>query len=286
MSCIYKYKGKDYTKEEFYSLVSNSNFIQQEQTHILGSKQDIEGFKKFVEQPINKEIKPVTFKTGKGSVYTYLPDGRVERFKTVEGKKYPAQDLIVFVKFKDSEQEQNFLEGVQDRERSGTKVYVIDKQGNKYSKNSDIKGKEVFLALVETKTNKVIDTVATKQEPTIGYNTYDESRYVENGEPMRSMHIGNKVTEISNQSTEIKPKIDSSKKIENLKRGDIINFQQQEFLVERVKNEGIDVRDVNTGDVDFISTEDYINETQEQPIIEETKEELPGLDNLPDPQCK
>ena len=72
-----------------------------------------------------------------------------------------------------------------------------------------------------------------------------------------------------NQSTEIKPKIDSSKKIENLKRGDIINFQQQEFLVERVKNEGIDVRDVNTGDVDFISTEDYINETQEQSIVEE-----------------
>lgn len=26
--------------------------------------------------------------------------------------------------------------------------------------------------------------------------------------------------------------------------------------------------------------------TQEQPIVEETKEELPGLDNLPDPQCK
>jgi len=74
---------------------------------------------------------------------------------------------------------------------------------------------------------------------------------------------------ILNPPTEIKPKIDSSKKIESLKRGDIINFQQQEFLVERVKNEGIDVRDVNTGDVDFISTEDYINETQEQPIVEE-----------------
>jgi hypothetical protein len=72
-----------------------------------------------------------------------------------------------------------------------------------------------------------------------------------------------------NQSTEIKPKIDSSKKIESLKRGDIINFQQQEFLVERVRNEGIDVRDVNTGDVDFISIEDYIDETQEQSIVEE-----------------
>ena len=29
-NCIYKYKGKDYTKEEFYSLISNPNFIQQE----------------------------------------------------------------------------------------------------------------------------------------------------------------------------------------------------------------------------------------------------------------
>lgn len=49
-NCIYKYKGKDYTKEEFYSLVSNSNFIQQEQTHILGSKEDIRGFKQFLKK--------------------------------------------------------------------------------------------------------------------------------------------------------------------------------------------------------------------------------------------
>ena len=34
MSCIYKYKGKDYTKDEFYSLVSNPSFIQQEQEKI------------------------------------------------------------------------------------------------------------------------------------------------------------------------------------------------------------------------------------------------------------
>jgi hypothetical protein len=74
---------------------------------------------------------------------------------------------------------------------------------------------------------------------------------------------------VINQPTEIKPNIDSSKKIEDLKRGDIINFQQQEFVIERIRNEGIDVRDINTGDVDFISTEDYINETQEQPIVEE-----------------
>jgi hypothetical protein len=88
-----------------------------------------------------------------------------------------------------------------------------------------------------------------------------------------------------NQPTEIKPKIDSSKKIENLKRGDIINFQQQEFLVERVKNEGIDVRDVNTGDVDFISTEDYINETQEQPIVEENNQKITKEDTDKLPPC-
>jgi hypothetical protein len=34
--------------------------FEPEQIHILGSKQDIEGFKKFVEQPINKEIKKIT----------------------------------------------------------------------------------------------------------------------------------------------------------------------------------------------------------------------------------
>ena len=96
--------------------------------------------------------------------------------------------------------------------------------------------------------------------------------YKELGEPSHATaldYLINKYNWNKNQPTEIKPKIDSSKKIENLKRGDIINFQQQEFLVERVRNEGIDVRDVNTGDVDFISIEDYIDETQEQSIVEE-----------------
>lgn len=157
----------------------------------------------------------ITFKTGKGSVYTYLPDGKIQRFKTVENKQYEPQDLIVFVKFKNFGQEQNFLAGVQDRKRSGTKVYVIDKQGNTYSKNADIKDKDVALALVDTKTNKVIDIVETKKEPTIGYSTYDERRYVENGEPMRSMHIGNKVTEISNNNS-VDSEIDTSKKIQAL----------------------------------------------------------------------
>ena len=125
--------------------------------------------------------------------------------------------------------------------------------------------------------------LSKRLKDSFGYNNLN---FTENSTQEKILEI--ETTQETEQpiNKEIKPNIDSSKKIENLKRGDIINFQQQEFLVERVKNEGIDVRDVNTGDVDFISTEDYINETQEQPITEETKEELPGLDNLPDPQCK
>jgi hypothetical protein len=52
---FYKEKGYD-------SLLGSDEYVvfEPEQIHILGSKQDIEGFKKFVEQPINKEIKKIT----------------------------------------------------------------------------------------------------------------------------------------------------------------------------------------------------------------------------------
>ena len=49
MSCIYKYKGKDYTKEEFYSLVGNSNFIQQEQARKFAELQERLNNKEFLE---------------------------------------------------------------------------------------------------------------------------------------------------------------------------------------------------------------------------------------------
>jgi hypothetical protein len=137
-----------------------------------------------------------SFETAMGSVYTVLPDGRTQRFKTAIGKQSEPNDLIVFVKFTDDAQEQRFLRGVHD-DNSGTKVYVIDNQGTKYSKNSDIRGKDVKFALVNPETGVVLETVETKQEPTVGYNTYDERRFTENGDQYRSKHIGNKVTKIN-----------------------------------------------------------------------------------------
>jgi len=136
-----------------------------------------------------------TFKTAKGSVYTYLPDGRTQRFKTATKEQSEPQDLMVFVKFKDSEQEQDFLEGIQRSERFGTKVYLIDQQGNKYDTNEQAAGKDVRLALV--KDGKVIDTVETSTTPKVGYNTFDQRRFKKDGENYRESHLGNKVTEIN-----------------------------------------------------------------------------------------
>ena len=61
-----------------YSDTENSTYVvkEPEQIHILGSKQDIEGFKKFVSKPIEKEITP-PIPGGKNKL---LSDADIERF--------------------------------------------------------------------------------------------------------------------------------------------------------------------------------------------------------------
>jgi hypothetical protein len=38
-----------------------------------------------------------TIETAKGSTYRYLPSGKTQRFKKVEGKEYEPQDILTFV---------------------------------------------------------------------------------------------------------------------------------------------------------------------------------------------
>ena len=178
------------TSEEIYSKLGNKT---QSENVIID---DVAGRKPATGSNI------ISFETSMGSIYTVLPDGRTQRFKTVTGEQSEPNDLIVFVKFKDDTQEQRFLRGVQD-DNSGTKVYVIDKEGNKYSKSSDIKDKDVKFVLIDEKTNEVLEIVETKQEPTIGYNVYDERRFTKDGEQYRAKHIGNKVTKINKSSKSI-----------------------------------------------------------------------------------
>lgn len=160
--------------------------------------------------PAAAPLAGTTFKTAKGSVYTYLPDGRTQRFKTATNEQNEPQDLTVFVKFKDAEQEQDFLEGIQRSERFGTKVYLIDQQGNKYDTNEQAAGKDVRLVLV--KDGKVIDTVETSLTPQIGYNTFDQRRFKKDGENYREAHLGNKVTEI-NPASETTPNQSNAQQI-------------------------------------------------------------------------
>lgn len=205
-------EAKDYFADPIAYYEGKIKFYEEETNPTEDDKASLEYFKKMLEAQKATEVKTEdtqgglngieSFETSQGSVYTVLPDGRTQRFKTATGEQNEPQDLTVFVKFKDAQQEQDFLNGAQNQ-KSGTKVYVIDEQGNRYSKNSDIKGKDVKLALVDEKTGEVLQIVETKQEPTEGYNTYDERRFTEDGQEYREKHIGNKVSKITTK--EIKP---------------------------------------------------------------------------------
>jgi hypothetical protein len=146
------------------------------------------------EEGVGQEVE--SFETAQGSVYTVLPDGRTQRFKTATQEQNEPQDLIVFAKFENPQQEQDFL-SAQNRE-DGQKLYVVDSEGNVYNKNEEIKGKDVRLAII--KDGKVVQTVETSLTPKIGYNTFDQRRYEENGEKFRSTHLGNKVTKINTKT--------------------------------------------------------------------------------------
>ena len=220
MACIPVYKGKRFpSTEKLLQYLSTEEGIM---AHLADGKDTeflkaIEGAVSAAEKAAAPAVAPLagtTFKTAKGSVYTYLPDGRTQRFKTATNEQNEPQDLTVFVKFKDAEQEQDFLEGIQRSERFGTKVYLIDQQGNKYDTNEQAAGKDVRLVLV--KDGKVIDTVETSLTPQIGYNTFDQRRFKKDGENYREAHLGNKVTEI-NPASETTPNQSPTQQIADLR---------------------------------------------------------------------
>jgi hypothetical protein len=157
-----------------------------------------------------------SFETSKGSVYTVLPDGKVERFKTAANEKHEPAELIVFVKFDNSDQEEDFL-SAQNRQ-GGMKLYVIDAEGNIYNKNSEVAGKNVKLAII--KDDKVLAAIDASTEPKIGYNTFDQRRFEKDGEKYRSTHLGNDVTKI-NYKSPAAPVSDKKAEIEERKKQDL-----------------------------------------------------------------
>lgn len=161
------------------------------------SHSDVGGQKEEKVKAKTSTKQPESFETSQGSIYKYLPDGRTQRYKTAEGKGYDPQDLTSFVKFKDLEQEQRFLSGVQEGYRNGTKVYLIDKNGKIYNRNEEAAGKDVKLALVNYKTGEVIETAKTTLTPEKGYKVFDQRRYKEGSQEFREKHLGNEITKIN-----------------------------------------------------------------------------------------
>lgn len=157
--------------------------------------------------------------TKKGSIYTYLEDGRTQRFKKATGELHKPQDILVFVPDYDTlinaskknitsiigenefEYGQYLLEYAQVSPRT---CFVINKDGIKIEKNKDAKNEKLlFLALYDKKSDKVDFTIPVSHIPRIGYNTFDTRKYQEGNEWYRDRHLGNKVIsiiDVNNQS--------------------------------------------------------------------------------------
>lgn len=150
-------------------------------------------------------------KTEKGSIYTYLEDGRTQRFKKVTGELNVPQDMIVFIPSyefaeKNCPKEQLSILGENKTQyqqkllsyihNHGKKIHVVDKSGRQLEKNSELENTvgSIFLACGDE--NSVDFFLPVTREPRIGFMTYDTRLYKENGQRMREKHIGNKIVEI------------------------------------------------------------------------------------------
>lgn len=189
----------------------------------------MEGLPQAVEQKEQKSIERYsvkdveTFETSRGSVYTFLDDGRVSRFKTKTNEQMEPQDIIVFVPdfdfLKDMMKPEILSKlGASDEEVSETilqyvhsplkdrHVYIIDENG-KFVKNQEdlYKAKKAFIALLHEQDGKVSTYAGlpVSRRPRIGFSTFDMSFYKnDKGEERIRRHLGNSVTKIKLKSGE------------------------------------------------------------------------------------
>ena len=141
-----------------------------------------------------------SFRTTKGSVYTYDQEGKTTRFKTATDKQHQRQDITVFVELKPDE-EQRFLEAYHHPSKSSKdeKVYVVEKQPDNTPRiirdiqkvnNPD----NIYLGIV--KGGKLIGANKASLTPVIGYIVFDTRHYQENGKWFTERHLGNRVADI------------------------------------------------------------------------------------------
>lgn len=162
-----------------------------------------------------EQLKPKQIITAKGSVYSYLPDGRTQRFKKATGENFEPMDVMVFVppweiiKDKIPHRYTEFFSGVMDEfeydqlllsyvHLEGKKVVIVDKNGDqiKTQKEADL-SERLFLGFIDKINNKLDFYIPVVKDPRVGFNTFDASyKMEENGLERRWYHLGNKVVDI------------------------------------------------------------------------------------------
>ena len=157
--------------------------------------------------------KPKSIITAKGSKYTYLDDGRTQRYKKVSNETSEPQDLLVFIPpwekiresaishyphiFKGIENQVQFEQVVLDYMHKGKTIRPVNKEGKVLETTQKLAaGEEIFLAFINKEDGNVFHLPVSKR-PKIGWLTFDTRLYTdESGAIMRERHIGNAVTRI------------------------------------------------------------------------------------------
>jgi hypothetical protein len=147
-----------------------------------------------------------SFKTSKGSIYTYGPDGRTMRFKTAasargEQAQYTPQDITVFVHL-NPEAEQRYLDALHahtDDPAKKKKVYVVEPLPDGSPRivrhiSDAIDPNNLYLAALQN--GQVVGSTKASIEPEIGAHVFDTRHYEENGQWFTERHLGHPVVEI------------------------------------------------------------------------------------------
>lgn len=143
-----------------------------------------------------------SFKTEKGSVYTYDADGKTTRFKTATGEQNERQDLTIFANLT-PEEEQQVRNVIHLEGDHGQKVYIVERLADDNAPPRVLRDlSEVTnpnaLYLGVFRDGKTLMIKKASLKPTVGADVFDNRSVTdENGvQVAREIHLGNKVTEI------------------------------------------------------------------------------------------
>ena len=163
-----------------------------------------------------EQKRPASILTAKGSTYTYLPDGRTQRFKQATQEMNEPQDLLVFIPPWDLIAEKarkmypDLLGGIENdlifqdvllefAQLEGKTIRIIDEDGKELTTNEAVqKTKQAYMACVDKVTPEEGFTIPVGKRPVVGWNTLDTRRYKSpDGSGRRERHIGNSIVAVN-----------------------------------------------------------------------------------------